>query len=83
VHGKHEPTCSFCAKFVFPFSEDSPLAEWGYCRDEVRRAPTEAEIGTIEEQAEKGDYSFLTNSRFPLYQPLGEGCEKFEDEGHD
>jgi len=25
MHDNHEPTCSFCAKFVMPFDHDSPL----------------------------------------------------------
>ena len=80
MHGKHEPTCSNCAKFVFPFGKDSPLADWGYCQEEVKpNPPTDEALQRIEDQVRKGDYSFLTEGDIPLYQAQDEGCEKFEE----
>lgn len=79
MHDNHEPTCSFCAKFVMPFDHDSPLEDWGYCKEEVEESEiTQEKLREIEQQAKKGDYSFLTKESIPLYQALGEGCEKFE-----
>lgn len=83
MHGKHEPTCSFCAAFVYPFEEDSPLADWGYCREEVAGLRfTLEELKEIEEQAGKGEYRFLSQGRIPLYQAWGEGCVRFDHLGH-
>ena len=83
MHDKHEPTCSFCTDFVFPFDKDSPLADWGYCKTEVSgRALTKEKLKEIEEQVKKGDYRFLSEGDIPLYQTVGEGCERFKDLGH-
>ena len=83
MHDKHEPDCSLCLKFVRPFDNDSPLAEWGYCAEEMKgREPSEEELKEIEERVKKGDYSFLSNESIPLYQALGEGCDTYEDSGH-
>ena len=82
MHDNHEPTCSFCAKFVMPFDHGSPLEDWGYCKEEVEENEnTREKLREIEQQAKQGDYSFLTKGSIPLYQTLGEGCEKFEDMG--
>lgn len=83
MHDQHEPTCAFCAYFVFPFDADSPLADWGYCKREVlEQEPTAKELKSIEAQVRKGDYSFLNNGILPLYQAQDEGCEKYKDIGH-
>lgn len=83
MHDNHEPTCSFCAEFVFPFEKDSPLADWGYCRGEwVRCGISQEKLKEIEEEVKKGDYSFLSKGDIPLYQPLGEGCAQFMDSDH-
>jgi len=80
MHDNHEPTCSFCAKFVMPFDDDSPLEDWGYCKEEVdENEITREKLREIEQLAKSGDYSFLTKGSIPLYQVFGEGCEKFED----
>lgn len=83
MHDNHEPTCSLCVQFVFPFDKDSSLVDWGYCRKEVIGLKlTREELKEIEEQVKKRDYSFLTKGDVPLYQALGEGCEQFEDWDH-
>ncbi len=83
MHDKHEPTCSLCEKFVLPFDEDSPLADWGYCAEEGRDTEfTQEKLKEIEEQAKKGDHSFLTKGKISLYQAVGEGCEKFVIKEH-
>jgi hypothetical protein len=83
MHDKHEPDCFFCEKFVLPFDEDSPLADWGYCAEGGREAViTREKLKEIEEQVKKGDYSFLTKGEIPLYQAVGEGCEKFVIKEH-
>ncbi len=81
MHDNHEPTCSFCAKFVLPYSE-GPLADWGYCGEEMKGCePSPEELKEVEEEVKSGDNSFLTKGAIPLYQALGEGCDKFEDVG--
>jgi len=83
MHGKHEPSCTFCGKFVLPFDEDGPLADWGYCKEEVKGDElTQEQLKAVEEEVGKGDYSFLSKDNIPFYQGLDEGCDKFEDEGH-
>jgi hypothetical protein len=63
-----------------PFDNGSPLEDWGYCREEVKEDEiTQKKLDEIEQQVKEEDYSFLTNGDIPLYQALGEGCEKFED----
>ena len=80
MHDNHEPTCSFCAKFVMPFDNGSPLEDWGYCKEEaIEDEINQEKLMEIEQQVKNGDYSFLTKGDIPLYQALGEGCEKFED----
>jgi len=80
MHDNHEPTCSLCVKFVMPFDHGSPLEDWGYCRKEVGESEIiQEKLREIEQQVKEGGYSFLTKGDFPLYQALGEGCEKFED----
>lgn len=79
MHDNHEPECSFCANFVLPFDKEGPLAEWGYCSDEVNGGTLlPDDLKQIEKQVKKGDYSFISKGELPLYQPLGEGCEKFK-----
>lgn len=83
MHENHEPTCAFCAKYILPFSDDSPLADWGYCSEEMKgREPTREGLREIEEQVRKGDHSFLTREGSLLYQAVGEGCDKFEELAH-
>lgn len=80
MHDNHEPTCSFCIKFILPFDEESPLADWGYCKEDMKgKNPTEEEFKEIEEEVKRADYRFLTGGRISLYQALGEGCDRFED----
>ena len=79
MHDKHEPSCSFCTKFILPFAADSRLADWGFCSDEVEGGGIDPDVlREIEAQAKKGDYRFLTKGDPALYQALGEGCDKFE-----
>lgn len=83
MHGNHEPTCSFCDSFVYPFEGDSPLADWGYCRREIAGSgPTPEELKAIEEQAGRGDYRFLSQAEIPIYEGWGEGCVQFEHPRH-
>jgi hypothetical protein len=83
MHDNHEPDCSLCTKFVLPFDGDGPLSDWGYCAEEMKgREPTPEELKEIEEQVKKGDHSFLSNGRLPLYQALGEGCDRYEEAHH-
>jgi len=83
MHDHHEPTCSFCAYFVFPFNADSPLADWGYCKKEAQgQEPTSVELNRIEAQVRKGNYSFLNNGILPLYQAQDEGCDKYRHLGN-
>jgi hypothetical protein len=83
MHDNHEPDCAFCTKFKLPFHKDSPLAEWGFCGEDMKgRQPSEEELKEIEEEVRKGDYSFLNRNDLVLYQAVGEGCEKFETFEH-
>ena len=83
MHDKHEPSCSFCADFIFPFDADSRLADWGYCKAGVMgHGPTREQLREIEAQVEKGDYRFLNCSKILLYEAIGEGCERFRELGH-
>ena len=40
---------------------------------------TQKKLKEIEQQVKKADYSFLMKGSIPLYQALGEECEKLED----
>ena len=63
-----------------PFDEDSPLADWGYCQDEVdENSITKEKLQEIERQAKNGDYAFLNKKDIPLYEFSDEGCERFKD----
>lgn len=46
------------------------------------REPTLEQLREIEAQVGMGDYSFLGNGKIPLYEALGEGCERFSERGH-
>lgn len=83
MHDKHEPDCSLCTRFVFPFDKDGPLADWGYCGLEMKgNEPSREDLDAIEEQVRKGKYGFLTDGRLPLYEAIGEGCDKYEEFAH-
>jgi hypothetical protein len=80
VHEPFEPKCTFCAKFVRCFDDDSPLAEWGYCADDRRNAAAgRRTLAELEKEARAGDYGRLLErmSALGLYQETDDGCERF------
>jgi hypothetical protein len=80
VHEPFEPKCTFCAKFVRCFADDSPLAEWGYCAEgRQRTAPGRRALAGLEEEARGGNYQRLLEraSALGLYPETDDGCERF------
>lgn len=80
MHEPFEPKCTFCAKFVRCFADDSPLAEWGYCAQARRgAAPGRKSLARLENEARAGNYRRLLEeaSALGLYQETDDGCERF------
>lgn len=80
MHEPFEPRCSFCAKFMRCFADDSPLAEWGYCAEARHGAvPGRKALARLEKEARAGNYRRLLEETSPLglYQETDDGCERF------
>lgn len=79
MHEPFEPKCTFCAKFVRCFADDSPLAEWGYCSDRRGDAAGRKALGELERLADGGDYRRLLEraSAVGVFQETDDGCERF------
>ncbi len=80
MHEPFEPQCTFCAKFVRCFADDSPLAEWGYCADGRHGAIADRQaLAELEEEARAGNYRRLLErtSALGLYQETDDGCGRF------
>ncbi len=80
MHEPFEPKCTFCARFVRCFGDDSPLAEWGYCADDRRHAAANRRaLAELEKAAWAGDYARLLErtSAMGLYQETDDGCGRF------
>ncbi len=81
MHEPFEPQCSFCAKFVRCFADSSPLAEWGYCLEQVAdRPPGREALKALEQTATVGAYQRLLAeaSDLGLYEETDDGCERFK-----
>lgn len=80
MHEPFEPKCTFCAKFLRCFPDDSPLAEWGYCAGDDRPVPDRQALACLEEAARAGDYARLLEmaAGLGLYQETDDGCERFQ-----
>ncbi len=80
MHEPFEPKCTFCAKFVRCFGDDSPLADWGYCADDRRHAAADRRtLAEMEKAARAGDYAWLLErtSALGIYQETDDGCVRF------
>ena len=80
MHEPFEPKCTFCAKFVRCFGDDSPLAEWGYCADDRQGAGADRQaMAELENEARAGNYRRLLQraSALGVYQETDDGCERF------
>ena len=56
MHEPFNPHCSHCRKFVYCFSPGGPLADWGYCEEELADGPpTEDELRLLEAAARAGE----------------------------
>ena len=80
MHEPFNPHCSHCVKFVYCFARDGPLADWGYCRDEVGDGwmPSPEELRRLEEAARGGQYAPLFAASIPFYQETDDGCSRYE-----
>lgn len=81
MHEPFQPQCSFCVRFVRCFPDSSPLAEWGYCLEQIgERPPDEEALKALERTASAGAYQRLLAqaSDLGLYQETDDGCERFE-----
>jgi hypothetical protein len=78
VHEPFDPHCSHCRKFVYCFSRDGPLAEWGYCEDELANGPPpDEQLRWLEAAAAQGNHALLFSARLPVYQETDDGCARF------
>jgi len=78
VHEPFDPHCSHCRKFVYCFSREGPLAEWGYCEDELTNGPPpQEELRLLEAAAAQGNHALLFSTRLPVYQETDDGCARF------
>ena len=80
MHEPFEPKCTFCAKFVRCFADDSSLAEWGYCADSQGGLPGQQALSELEQEAQAGNYSRLLELALALglYQETDDGCSRFQ-----
>jgi hypothetical protein len=81
----HDPflaSCADCGKFVRCYPPESPLGDWGYCRDEVaENPPSPEELKALEEEALRGRFLSLLNSRLRLFPETDDGCPRFVHRG--
>ena len=79
MHEPFEPRCGYCAKFVYCFAADSPLADWGFCADEAGDGPPDpAERRRLEELAAAHRYDLLFADTGGLYQVTDDGCARYQ-----
>jgi len=79
MHEPFDPQCGYCAKFVYCFGADSPLADWGFCADEMGDSPPDAaQRRRLEELAAARRYDLLFASARGLYQVGDDGCARYE-----
>jgi hypothetical protein len=78
----HEPfvaQCGYCAKFVYCFGAESPLADWGFCVDEAGDSPPASdELRHLEELAAAGRHDLLFAAARGLYQVTDDGCSSYQ-----
>ena len=78
MHEPFEPKCSHCLKFVYCFANDSPLADWGYCQDQMTDgSPSPEQLHALEEAARQGKYALLFSPNVPFYQETDDGCSRY------
>lgn len=78
MHEPFDPQCGYCAKFVYCFGADSPLADWGFCADEMGDTPPEdGELRRLEGLALAGSYALLFKAARGLYQVGDDGCARY------
>jgi len=77
MHEPFAPQCGHCARFVYCFPTEGPLADWGYCLEEVGETPpSRAELQALEEAAAQGNFQPLL-AQPHLYQAGDDGCGRF------
>ena len=58
MHEPFNPHCSHCRKFVYCFSLEGPLGDWGYCEEELPTGPPTAEdLRSLEVAAGQGNFA--------------------------
>ena len=73
------PQCGYCAKFVYCFAPESPLADWGFCVDEAGGNPPDSgELRNLEELAAAGRHDLLFAAARGLYQVTDDGCSRYQ-----
>ena len=78
MHEPFEPKCSHCAKFIYCFAKDGPLADWGYCQEQMADGPPDAQqLHALEEAARQGKYAVLFAAGVPFYQETDDGCSRY------
>jgi hypothetical protein len=78
MHEPFNPHCSHCRKFVYCFTRDGPLADWGYCEEELPNGPPPAEqLRSLEAAAGQDNYVLLFSAHLPVYQETDDGCAHF------
>jgi hypothetical protein len=78
MHEPFQPKCGHCARFVYCFAKDGPLADWGYCRDQMADGPPRAEqLHALEEAARQAKYAVLFSPNVPFYQETHDGCARY------
>jgi hypothetical protein len=79
VHEPFNPQCGYCTKFVYCFTPQSPLADWGFCSDEADGSPPDSdEMRRLEDMARAGRYDLLYASAGGLYQVTDDGCSRYQ-----
>jgi len=78
MHEPFNPHCSHCRKFVYCFSLEGPLGDWGYCEEELPTGPPTAEdLRSLEVAAGQGNFARLFSANLPVYQETDDGCARF------
>jgi hypothetical protein len=79
MHEPFVPQCGYCARFVYCFAPESPLADWGFCACEAGDSPPgTAELHHLEELAAAGRYDLLFAAARGLYQVSDDGCCRYQ-----
>ncbi|MDO8673174.1 MAG: hypothetical protein Q7O66_17350 [Dehalococcoidia bacterium] len=78
MHESHSPSCDHCKMFIYAFSPDSFLSDWGFCLDQLGGVlPGQDWLTELETAAREGDYGKVCGAR-GLFQDTEDGCERYE-----